>query len=94
MNKDRTKVIERILARIKSENRQFVRKNLEISCQISYILEKRGWSQKDLAEKLEVSESEISKILSGLQDITLKTLSKIEVVLGEKIIDTPRKAPQ
>jgi len=94
MSKDKTKVIERIQARIKPENRQFVQKALEISYQIQYILEKKGWSQKDLAEKLEMSESEISKILSGLQDITLKTLSKIEVVLGEEIIDTPIKASQ
>ena len=94
MSKDKTKVIERIQARIKPENRQFVQKTLEISYQIQYILEKKGWSQKDLAEKLEMSEGEISKILSGLQDITLKTLSKIEVVLGEEIIDTPIKASQ
>jgi len=91
MSKDRAKVIERIQARIKPENRQFVRNNLEISRQISYILEKKGWSQKDLSEKLEVPEGEISKILSGLQNITLKTLSNIEVVLDEKVIITPKK---
>ena len=94
MNKDRGKVIKRIQARIKPENRQFVQKALEISYQIQYILEKKGWSQEDFAEKLEIPESEISKILSGLQDITLKTLSQIEVVLGEEVIVTPIKASQ
>jgi len=92
MKKDRSKVIERIQARIKPENRQFVRKNLEISQQISHLLEERGWAQKDLARVLGKQESEISKILSGLHNITLKTLTKIEVVLDGEVIITPLEA--
>jgi ribosome-binding protein aMBF1 (putative translation factor) len=94
MIKDRTKVIERIQARIEPENRQFVRKNLEISRQISYIPEKKGWSQKYLAEKLEIPEREISNVLCGLQDVNLKTLSNIEVVLEEEVLITPKKISQ
>ena len=92
MNKDRSKVIERIKDRTRPENRLFVRKNLEISQQISHILEEKNWDQKDLAEKLGKQESEVSKILSGLHNITLKTLSKIESVLDQEVITTPLEA--
>ncbi len=92
MSKDRTKVIERIQARTKPENKQFVRKNLEISYQISQLMKEKGWSQKGLAKRLDKTPSEVSNILSGLHNITLKTLSKIEVVLNEEIITTPIEA--
>jgi len=92
MSKDRSKVIERIKNRTKSENRLFVRKNLEISQQISHLLEEKGWSQKDLAKKLGKQESEVSKILSGLHNITLRTLSKIESVIDQEVITTPLEA--
>ena len=92
MSKDRSKVIERIKDRTKPENRLFIRKNLEISQQISHLLEEKGWSQKDLAKKLGKQESEVSKILSGLHNITLKTLSRIESVLDQEIITTPLEA--
>jgi len=92
MSKDRTKVIERIQARTKPENKQFVRKNLEISYQISQLMKEKGWSQKDLAKKLDKTPSELSKILSGLHNITLKTLSKIEAVLNQEVITTPIEA--
>jgi transcriptional regulator with XRE-family HTH domain len=91
MNKDKTVVIERIRSKIKPENRIFVQNNLEISDQISELLKTKGWTQKDLALSLGKSESEVSKLLSGLHNLTLKTLVKLEVQLGSDIITTPKK---
>jgi transcriptional regulator with XRE-family HTH domain len=48
--------------------------------------EKFGGKQKLLAEKLNKSEAEVSKWLSGVQNFTTKTLIKLQVAFGEPII--------
>lgn len=72
----------------------FVAKNLAIVDQVFDLMEERGWTQKDLAKKLGKAESEISKILSGMQNITLQTIVNLEVILGEDIIVTPKEYSQ
>jgi len=93
MNKNkRSQVIERIRERTKPENKIYVQKNIAISNQISKYLYSKEWSQKDFASQLGKHESEVSKILSGLHNITLKSIAKMEAVLGEDIIITPIEA--
>lgn len=92
MSKDKSKVVERLKARILPENRIFVKKNLEISEQISALLKEKNWSQKELARRLGKSESEVSKLLSGLHNLTLKSIAKLEAELGNDIITTPAEA--
>jgi transcriptional regulator with XRE-family HTH domain len=53
--------------------------------------EKFDGKQKLLADKLNKSEAEISKWLSGVQNFTIKTLVKLEVAFGEPIIAVCRK---
>lgn len=86
MSKDKSKVIERLRAKILPENRIFVRKNLEISDQIAVLLKERSWSLKELATRLGKSESEVSILLSGLHNLTRKSIAKLEVQLGSDII--------
>ena len=43
-------------------------------------------SQKLLAEKLDVSPQQVSKILKGTENLTLQTITQIETVLGIKLI--------
>jgi len=43
---------------------------------------KRGWTQAQFAEMLNVHEKHVCKIETGKQNITLKTLAKISNVLG------------
>lgn len=92
MSKDKTKVAERLRAKITPASRQFVRKNLAISEQISAILKEKGWSQKELAKRLGKTESEISKLCSGLHNLTLSSITKLESELGVDIIITPLEA--
>ena len=92
MSKDKSKVVERLRARILPENQIFVKKNLEISEQVAALLKERNWSQKELAIRLRKSESEVSKLLSGLHNLTLKSISKMEAELGNDIIVTPLEA--
>jgi transcriptional regulator with XRE-family HTH domain len=85
-------VVSRLRERIKPEQKLFVRKNLAISEQISSILENKGWSQKRLAAEMGKKQSEISKLLSGMHNLTLQSIAKVEAVLGEEVITTPLEA--
>jgi len=92
MSKDKTAVVERLRAKVLPENKLYIKKNLEISEQVMALLAAKGWTQKDLAHKMGKSESEISKWLSGLHNLTLKSIVKLEVQLGSDIIVTPHEA--
>jgi transcriptional regulator with XRE-family HTH domain len=85
-------LISDIAKKVKPEIKQHVAKNLAISEQISQILEYKGWTQKELAEKMNKNESEVSKWLSGTHNFTIKTIATLEVVLGTDIILTPIEA--
>lgn len=85
-------IAERIRQRIKPENRQFVSKNLAITEQIHFLLMERGWSQKEFANQPGKHESEVSRWLSGLHNLTLESIVKMEVVLEKEIIVTSREA--
>ncbi len=89
-----SKIFAEMLAKAKPENRQFVKKNLDISRQVRYILESHPTinSQKDLANALGKEPSEISKWLSGLHNIGLENITKMETVLGQDIILTVEEA--
>jgi len=92
MSKDKANVAEMLRAKIAPENRIFVKKNLAISDQVEVLLSEKGWSQKELAQRMGKSESEISKWLSGLHNLTLKSIAKLEAELGSEIITTPIEA--
>jgi transcriptional regulator with XRE-family HTH domain len=87
----RSKVAQRILNETPEEVRVFVRKYGDIVVRVHQLLREKGWSQKDLAEKLDKTPSEVSKWLSGDHNFTLKSLSKLEVELGASIIYVPKK---
>lgn len=46
---------------------------------------KRGWTQKKLAEKTGLNQSEISSLESGLANPTYRTLQTLAAALGGKI---------
>jgi transcriptional regulator with XRE-family HTH domain len=92
MNKDKNKVVERLRSKIQPENRIFVKKNLAISAQVEALRKEKGWSQKELAKQLGKTESEVSRMLSGLHNLTLKSLARLEAVLGSEIVVTPLEA--
>jgi transcriptional regulator with XRE-family HTH domain len=65
---------------------KFIERNTAISEKIYSILEERGLKSSDLAKLLGKSPSEISKWLSGMHNVTLKSITKIETVLGVDLI--------
>lgn len=85
----RSKVAQEILVETPEETRIFVRQYADIVVRINELLLQKGYTQKDLAEKLQKKPSEINKWLKGTHNITLKTLAKMEAVLGAPIISVP-----
>jgi ribosome-binding protein aMBF1 (putative translation factor) len=87
----RSLIAKQIQEETPEEVRIFVRRYTDIVVRINAILQKKGLSQKVLAERMNKKPSEINKWLKGNHNLTLKTIAKIEAELGEPIIDV-RKA--
>lgn len=71
---------------VSGEVDRFVDHSFDVVNKIHSILEKQGKTQRDLAALLGKSESEVSKWMRGTHNFTLKSISKIEAVLGERIL--------
>jgi len=84
----RSKVAKRIQDETPEEIRIFVRQYTDIVVRINEIMQAKGYTQKDLADKMQKKPSEINKWLKGNHNLTLKTLAKLEAELGEPIIFT------
>jgi transcriptional regulator with XRE-family HTH domain len=84
----RSKVAKRILEETPEEVRIFVRQYTNIVVRIKQLMAEKGYTQKDLAEKMNKKPSEVNKWLKGNHNLTLKTLAKLEAELGEPIIFT------
>jgi transcriptional regulator with XRE-family HTH domain len=84
----RSKVAKRIQDETPEEVRIFVRQYTDIVVRINEIMETKGYTQKDLADRMKKKPSEINKWLKGNHNLTLKTLAKLEAELGEPIIFT------
>lgn len=87
----RSKIAKRIQEETPEEVRIFVRQYTDIVLRINQILQEKGYTQKDLAERMNKKPSEINKWLRGNHNLTLKTLAKLEAELGEPIISVPTK---
>ncbi|HXS59048.1 MAG TPA: helix-turn-helix transcriptional regulator [Hanamia sp.] len=84
----RSKIAKRIQDETPEEVRIFVRQYTDIVVRINEIMQAKGYTQKDLADKMQKKPSEINKWLKGNHNLTLKTLAKLEAELGEPIIFT------
>lgn len=78
-------------SRIPDETKRYVKKSLDILDRLHELLEEENILQKELALKLNKSESELSKWLNGVQNFTIKTLCKLESALGHDIFIVPNK---
>jgi ribosome-binding protein aMBF1 (putative translation factor) len=61
------------------------RHRLEIAYKISQLREKKHFSQKELAKKLDTTQSVIARIESGQQNLTTDTLQKIASIFDKRV---------
>jgi transcriptional regulator with XRE-family HTH domain len=87
----KSKVADRMMAKIPEETKIFVDKYADIVVRVSQILKEKGLTQKDLAEKMGKKPSEISKWLNGEHNFTLLSIAKLEAELGETILYVPQR---
>lgn len=79
-----SKVHERI-AFLKT-NKAWLKKSMRIAASILKVLREREISQIALAASLNVTPQYVNKILKGNENLTLETISKIEEILGIKLV--------
>ncbi len=70
----------------KPENRSQLRKSASVALRILDILDERGLSQQDLANKLQVSRQQVNKILKGQENLTFETIDKLEKALSVELV--------
>lgn len=87
------RIMDEIRSTISPEMKMQIELSVAIANRIYDILEKKGLTQKDFAQMMGKSETEVSRWLSGTHNLTLATLCKISVALGEDIITIPRRLP-
>lgn len=74
-------------AKYRRDNREWLRKSAVIALKVLDALEAQNLSQKDLAERMGISPQQINKIVKGQENLTLETITNLELALGIKIID-------
>ncbi len=81
---EKTDTLERNKQRIK--NRAMLRESQKIALKVLNKLDELGWTQKDLAAKMEVSPQQITKIVSGKENLTIETQIKLQTILDVPIL--------
>lgn len=64
------------------KNRSWRKISRKIALQILDKMDELGWSQKKLAEHMEVSPQYVNKLVKGKENLTLETLVKLQNILG------------
>jgi transcriptional regulator with XRE-family HTH domain len=77
-----------VLAEIKERinNRAMLRESQKIALKVLLKLDELKWTQRDLATKMGVSPQQISKIVSGKENLTIETQVKLQDILDIPIL--------
>jgi DNA-binding Xre family transcriptional regulator len=74
-------------AKYRRDNWEWLKKTHAIAVLILEVLASRKLTQAELANRMGVSPQQVNKIVQGHENLTLETISKIELALDIKIID-------
>lgn len=74
-------------AKYRSENREWIKKSTAIAIGVLDALRAQNLSQKVLAERMKICPEQISKIVKGQENLTIKIITKLELALDIQIID-------
>ncbi len=89
---DLKEILKQIRERTTPEYEKYIENSMEIVDFIHNLLSEKHMKPVDLARALNKNPAEISKWLSGTHNLTLQSISKIEVALDADIIMTPAQA--
>ena len=78
----------RTLADVKKriKNRAMLRESQQIALKVLMKLDDFGWSQKDLAKAMYVTPQQITKIVSGKENLTIETQIKLQHILDIPVL--------
>jgi plasmid maintenance system antidote protein VapI len=78
----------RTLADVKKriKNRAMLRESHQTALKVLMKLDDFGWSQKDLAKAMEVTPQQITKIVSGKENLTIETQIKLQHILDIPVL--------
>ena len=88
MSTDQT-LLRQLASDIPSEDRRFYRKADDVAARIRQLMERRGLTQSQLAERMDKSDSYVSRVLSGGVNLTLKTIAAFEEALKASVLALP-----
>ena len=69
------------------DNWAWLRHSQKIAVKVLLQMKQMGLTQKALAERMDCSQQYVSKILKGKENMSLETLTKLELALGINVID-------
>ncbi len=67
-------------------NRAMLRESQQIALKVLLKLDELGWTQKDLAREMKVSPQQITKIVSGKENLTIETQIKLQNTLDIPVL--------
>ncbi len=76
-------------AEARRQNRDWQEKSALIALDIHAYLRKNGISKKEFAKLMGVTPAQVTKLLSGKENLGLKTISKLENVLQMDLVTIP-----
>ena len=79
-------------ARVRQNNKAWLKHSRKIAIKVLGTLRERGIKQKELALMLNVSPQQINKIVKGKENLTLETISKLELALDISWMSIESKA--
>lgn len=68
------------------ENLDYINLSRDIALSVLYILKKKGISKVQFSEMMNVSATQVTKWLSGKENLTLKSICKMQKVLEQDLI--------
>lgn len=86
VSEDENKTLENIKWR--NANRLWLRASQEVALKVLLRLKEFGWTQVFLAEKMEVSPQQISKIVKGKENLTISTIVKLQEILDIALLSS------
>jgi transcriptional regulator with XRE-family HTH domain len=79
-------LLSKYVVMIDPTEREFVKLSLELAHRAKTYARANGITQKQIADRIGKEESEVSRWMSGMHNITLKNIARLNVALGYRLV--------